>query len=168
VLGITVVSLTALYRTERAVRDELRAAESLSRLSLRFREDVHSSVAAQLDAADPPSLTLELPGGETIRYRAVAGGVERVKSKGDAVVHYDTFRFAGAYSAAWEIVPQGDRRLVVLSLASDRRMEPSTDRAVPVADRPVAYANEQPPLRIEALLGGAMNDGKLAQEGENR
>ena len=135
-LSAVSICLHAMNRADLHTRDELRAAESLSRLVLRWRDDVHAAEAVKPDAGGA-SITLALPGGESVEYRAVAEGVTRTRSRGAAATHRDTFRIGDGHRAAWELSDAEGRRFATLLVSRSFPYETS---------------EQPPPLRVEALL----------------
>ena len=88
VLTVVTTLLSALWRADGRMRADLEARQSLARLELALREDIHAAKGALID--DRGSLTLEMS-GEQATYSTEGPRVVRVLRSGDDVDHRDSF-----------------------------------------------------------------------------
>jgi len=137
-LGLATMLIAALVKLDKAGRARLAEESHLDRLARAFRADVHAPTGLG-PGAGPAALTLTLPEGRAVAYRAVAGAVIRV-------------RVVGA-----------DRRedRYPLPARSTARFDPGRDAVGLFVDRAPGRAG----LRIDAVLG---SDHRFANLGEGR
>lgn len=123
-LGTVSVTLSAMFRADRTMQDELAKERALEQFAARFRSDVHQAVSASLvepaERGGPArELTLQWSGDQTVVYTLRPQDVQRVVRRGDTIVHRETYGLAGAATAGWEI--RKDRASpLVAALLEDR------------------------------------------------
>ena len=119
-MGTVALTLHALYRADRRVRDTVAHERSLDRFVAQLRADAHQAVSATIgepsSETDPATeLQLELRGEQTIQYNVQAQNIERTVRRGDTVQHRETYPMP-ASSAGWQLRKDGASPIVSLVL----------------------------------------------------
>ena len=107
-LGTVSVTVSAMFRADQTMQDELSKDRALEQFTARFRSDVHQAVSASLGKpaeSDGPAreLTLKCSGDQTIQYTFRPQDVQRVVRRGETIVHRETYGLAAAAATGWEI-----------------------------------------------------------------
>ena len=104
-LGTVSVTVSAMFRADQTMRDELAKDQALEQFTARFRSDVHQAVSASLGEpgeGDAPAreLTLQGSGDQTVRYTLGPRDVQRVVRRGETILHRETYALT---ATGWEI-----------------------------------------------------------------
>lgn len=128
-LGTVTLTLTAMYRSDRRLRDALDQERALELFTARFRSDVHEAHSASISKpteANAPACELLLRSSEdqTIQYSLRPRDVERVVRRGATIVHRETYGLAAA-TATWQI--REDPKPAMVSVSLDPQATPGRD-----------------------------------------
>ena len=122
VLGSVTLSLHAMYRSARHMRDALARYQQLERLAIQFRVDVHQAVSATANNPDDPKvlhqLQLMLGDKRTVDYRLLETRIDRIVHNGGDLEHQDTYYIAPATTDPLAFDRKRPRTLVSLRLKS--------------------------------------------------
>jgi hypothetical protein len=118
-LGTVTLTLHALYRADRRLRDALTHHLALDRFVAQLRSDTHQAVSATVDEPSDETiaaagLVLSLPGDQTIHYTIRSQHIERVLRSAETVQHRETFPLPA--SSGWQIRADGASPVVSLDL----------------------------------------------------
>jgi type II secretory pathway pseudopilin PulG len=118
-LGTVTLTLHALYRADRHLRDALTHDRDLDRFIAQLRSDTHQAVSATVD--EPPEetiagagLVLSFAGNQTIQYTIRSQHIERVVRGKDTVQHRETFPLPAL--SGWQVRAGGASPVVSLVL----------------------------------------------------
>lgn len=118
-LTITTVTMHALHRADRRVRDDLQGQRSLGQLAAQLRSDAHEALSSDTlggtYTSPPRALTLALAGGRSVQYSVTANSIERVMRLNGAIEHREIFRLAFPDSH-WSVDAARDHTLLSLHL----------------------------------------------------
>ncbi len=138
VMGVGVVMLIALLKSEGSSRRHLDYCKSLNRLDEQFRADVHAAAAARLDASgDDLELAPPAPSKTLIRYRCQPKEITREEIEGGKTLRRETYALPEEVKSSLEEQTEGSVTTVIM------RVEPK-----PVEGSKIRY----PATRIEAVL----------------
>jgi len=130
-MTIAVVTLTAVQRADRDLRDQTMCDAELHRFALQLRADAHQALSAKITNDSDNVLRLVLSGSETIQYTLQAGHVQRDQRRDDKVIHHETYRLPESTASQWRLNENGTTPVVGLSL------EPQTiEQSGHVAEHP--------------------------------
>ncbi len=152
VMGLCVALVDMLLKLNESGQAQTEAAETVSRMALAFRADVHAATGAQDPTGAPPtpsgsSLILTLPENRTIAYQVDKGRLVRTERKAGEFVRNEGFTLPARVGRIEHTQTHGQ---TVLALVFDRRV--STKRGIPRE------------LRIEATLGTSHRfEGEVSQ-----
>jgi len=125
-LGTVTLTMHALYRTDRHLRDAMTHDRALDRFVAQLRSDTHQAVSATVsepseETIPAAGLMLSFAGDQTIQYTIRSQHIERVVRGGDTVQHHETFPLPA--SSGWQIRAGGVSPVVslVLKLKSSGR-----------------------------------------------
>lgn len=138
-LAVVATCLHTLHRADRALTEQMEAAHSLSRLSLRMREDVHGARAARIDAA-AGELVLALDDEAVVSFKASPGQIRRTAQRGETIFHKEVYRLPDNAGCKWEMSDGPGGKIVMLIV-------------VPVSAE--EGDGEPVPMRIEAAITDA-------------
>ncbi|MCU0983037.1 MAG: hypothetical protein MUF25_28080 [Pirellulaceae bacterium] len=104
-LGTVSVTVSAMFRADQTMRDELLRDRALESFIASFRADVHQAVSASLaepGEGDAPrrELTLQGPGDQTVAYTLGPRDVQRVVRRSETIVHRETYALT---ATGWEV-----------------------------------------------------------------
>lgn len=144
-LGISVTGIHLLLRTERNVASVLWYSQSLQRMALRLRDDIHNAADIELPNAEPnrhTALVVQLPGGSAVEYTIDGEQLIRALRNEEGVQHRDAL-----------YLPPGSQ------IHFERSSEPEVVRLV--IERPALHnqRTDKPALgrlrelRVEAVVG---------------
>jgi Tfp pilus assembly protein FimT len=130
ILSLATAAFVTLFRSERQIRDDTAQAQTLARLSSRWRADVHAAVSAKVDKA----CELTWPDGRTVHYAFEAPRISREVRRGQKVEHRDSFtlpsrsqaQFSQAAEATWTVVRLSIRPAVLPDKAYATPPRPAT------------------------------------------
>jgi hypothetical protein len=105
-LGTVSMTVSAMFRADRTMQDELSKDRALEQFTAQFRADVHQAVSASLvepaELGGPArELMLQCSGNQTIQYTLRPRDVQRVVHRGETIAHRETYGVAAA--TGWEI-----------------------------------------------------------------
>jgi prepilin-type N-terminal cleavage/methylation domain-containing protein len=150
IIGVSMLLLHTLLRTERDQTRSVRSSLTLSRLSRMFREDVHSSESIEIingTVETRDRLTMTSRRGNEISYSADEHVLERVEQAGGAEIHRDLFHLPPGSAYRFERDTAPDIVRVAIEIAA----------AIPDHFPEAARGKDRRPpprsLAIEALLG---------------
>ncbi|MBL7038101.1 MAG: prepilin-type N-terminal cleavage/methylation domain-containing protein [Pirellulaceae bacterium] len=123
VMGTVALTLHALSRADRRLRDELAHDRSVDRFVAQLRSDTHQAVSATIDEpsseTDPKTeLKLTLSGEQTIGYTIHPHNIERVVRRAEAIQHRETYPLI-ASATGWQFHNDGTSPVVSLVLELD-------------------------------------------------
>ena len=123
VMGTVALTLHALSRADRRLRDELDHDRSVDRFVAQLRSDTHQSVSATIDEpsseTDPTAeLKLAFSGEQTIGYTIHAQNIERVVRRAETVQHRETYPLL-ASATGWQVRNDGASPIVSLVVELD-------------------------------------------------
>lgn len=156
IVGVAVMLIELLLRSERDTARGFRNARVLMRVSQIFREDVHAAERVEVNAPEvdkKPGLNLGLSDGRRVYYEIDAHELRRTESQGDKASHQDTFRFPPRSELRFEVVEK--RSIVQLEIRRARGSEELTARDG-------AVQTENVPARIIVLEAALDRDRRLA------
>lgn len=123
-LGTSALTMHALSRAERQVREEFQDAGDLARLAVQLREDAHQALSARIESSgEPPTsanvLSLPAPDDRIVQYTLQDANLERVVRQAGIVQHRETYGLPTATAAHWQVVSDRPRLLVSLVWAPE-------------------------------------------------
>ena len=123
-LGTVSVTVSAMFRADQTMRDELLRDRALESVTASFRADVHQAVSASLvepGEGDAPALelTLQGPGDQTVAYILGPRDVQRVVRRGETIVHRETYALS---ATGWEAKTENGGPLVLALLGDGIRV----------------------------------------------
>jgi prepilin-type N-terminal cleavage/methylation domain-containing protein len=148
VMGVGVVMLIAMSKSEGSSRRHLELCNNLSRLDGQFRADAHAAATAHASAeGDALELALPEPKKTLVRYRCQPTEISREEIEGDKTLRRESYPLPDEVTASLERKAEGSITSLVL------RVEP----------KPLAGGSKirYPTTRIEAVLA---KDLRFAQE----
>jgi hypothetical protein len=92
ILTVVAALLVTLWSVEQVIQEDLDERQSLARLEIALRRDVHEALAGE--PAGEGGLRLTLAGGKVVEYSVVSERIERLQRAGDATVHREPFVLA--------------------------------------------------------------------------
>lgn len=118
-LGTVALTMHALYRADRHLRDALTYDRALDRFIAQLRTDTHQAASATVDepseeAIPDGGLMLSFADDQTIQYTVRSQHIERVVRGGDTTQHRETFPLLA--SSGWQIREGGASPIVSLAL----------------------------------------------------
>lgn len=135
IVGICATTIHLLLRSERDQSRALRTAATLSRLSEVFREDVHATSKAVIEAVDGKAahLTLTDADGRQIVYLPEENRLQRIETARDVEVHRDTYHFPSGTSVRVETdeSPRMVRVAIDVAAAIPHQMPEGRNRLAP-------------------------------------
>lgn len=114
VATIVTTLLAAMWRAEQRLRADLNERQSLSRLELALRQDVHE--ATDGNVSEDQLLTLNLGEQDVIMYSVDRHRIVRTKHSGANIDHRESFTLASDAGIQWSI----ENRLVRMTIESSR------------------------------------------------
>jgi prepilin-type N-terminal cleavage/methylation domain-containing protein len=137
-MGVAIVMLVALLKSEGSSRHHLEFCNILNRLDDRFRDDVHAAAQAALgEKGDALELTMPEPGKTLVRYRLLPGEISREEVEGGKTLRQESYSLPEEVKASFEQKQDGTQSILIL------HVEPK-----PVIDSKIHY----PTMSIEAVL----------------
>jgi type II secretory pathway component PulJ len=126
-LGTVSLTLTALYRADRTMRDELDQDRALEQFASQFRLDAHQALSASVSGpaeADGPAreLVLKSSPDRTIHYTLSPRYVQRIVRRGESIVHRETYGWTAA-GAGWQVRQTPTNPIVSVSWEGENRIE---------------------------------------------
>lgn len=150
VFGVCAALIHSLFRLDRIGRAHYAEVTARTRLARQFRADAHATVsepASEREAARG-RLTLELPEGRIVEYRATPGRVSRIESRGETVLRSEAFRFPARSAARFQTTRERHGTFVSVVLPGN---------AAPAGARPSRE------IRIEAQWGKDRRSARLEE-----
>lgn len=111
-LGLSALTLTALFRTEGQLRRDREQRLITSRLAELWRADAHAAVACDVNQ----ECRFTLADGRSIRYTIDGARVRREVIRDDKPEHRDSFPLAASAKVAFVSLDEGGRNFAVLSV----------------------------------------------------
>ena len=112
-LGTVSVTVSAMFRADQTMRDELAKDRALEQFTARFRSDLHQAMSASLDEpgeGDAPRRELTLQGRRSDgRLYLGPRDVQRVVRRGETIVHRETYALA---ATGWEVKTENGAPIV--------------------------------------------------------
>lgn len=105
-------TLAALFRIDRQLRRDAEQSTSLSRLSARFRADVHEATNCRVQQ----TCVLTLPDSREIHYAAADREITREVRRDGKLEHRDGFRLPAPAGVSFTQLDQADGKLVRLTI----------------------------------------------------
>jgi type II secretory pathway pseudopilin PulG len=115
VLVTSAVVLQTMYQVDSQIRDDVALYASLSRLSIRLREDVHAANGPHLASAantQDAKLVLSTSDTQVTTYEILPGEITRTVQDEDQVIHRDSFRLGEDHPASWNVHDRDDVKLI--------------------------------------------------------
>lgn len=124
-MGTVALTLHALCRADRCMRDTVAYERSLDRFVAQLRSDAHQAVSATIaepsSEADPATeLRFALSGEQVIQYMVQAQNIERVVRRAQTIQHRETYPLP-ASSTGWQLREDGASPIVSLVVEPDDR-----------------------------------------------
>ncbi|MCC6125245.1 MAG: type II secretion system protein [Pirellulales bacterium] len=149
-LGVGVVMLIALVKSEGSSRRHLELSKNLSRLDDQFRADAHAAASADVNAAgDAVEFALPAPRKTLIRYRCLPREIAREEVEGEKTLRRESYSLPEEVKSTLEKHSEGAITLVIV------RVEPKST---------VGSKIRYPATRIEAVLAKDLRFGQLEKE----
>jgi type II secretory pathway pseudopilin PulG len=137
-MGVGVVMLIALMKSEGSSRRHLELGKILSRLDDQFRADAHAAASADVEAAgDAVEFALPAPSKTLIRYRCRPKEIAREEIEGGKTLRRESYPLPEEVKSSLEQKSEGAIATLIL------RVEPKT-----TAGSKIRF----PATRIEAVL----------------
>lgn len=117
VLSAAATMLVAMWKADRRFQADFSQWQSLARLDIALRNDVHEARAAEI--VEGGRLKLSLAGDMVVEYSAEEHHVTRLKKSGERVTHRETFALAKGSKIAMAVDASGVAAMVRLSVETD-------------------------------------------------
>jgi prepilin-type N-terminal cleavage/methylation domain-containing protein len=114
-MGVAVVMLAALLKSEGSSRRHLEYCTILNRLDDQFRDDVHAAAKATPgERGEALELVMPEPGAKLVRYRFEPGEIVREESEGEKILGRESFTLPEEVSAKFEQKQEGESSMLIL------------------------------------------------------
>lgn len=115
-MTVVAVTLIAVQRAHRGVRDRTVSEMQLHRFANQLRADTHRSVSVELEDGKGDILRLALSDRETIQYTLQAGRIQRDHRRNEDIVHHETYRLPDNCVTRWKLDESGSAAMVSFQL----------------------------------------------------
>lgn len=162
ILSMSAMLLHRVMRVQVESRAFADAERNAARLSRQFRQDVHQTASAALDASklnEGVFLKLQLPASESIEYSRASGNILRAVSHGGKVASREEFPFPSACKMVVREEKPPDRIILVIT-------SPALDPASSQDEQLRSYRTAPVALQVEAMLnrGASAANSKIESE----
>jgi type II secretory pathway pseudopilin PulG len=119
VVAAVVVLVAFVLRMSGEVRQQTHTVATINRLAEQFRRDAHQAQGEPAVAADHLSAEFHLPGGRTVAWRTESHrGLVRTEHAAKTADRENSYTLPQGSTAAFELQPQGEGRIVALHIES--------------------------------------------------